>query len=279
MPIIELNPDTRIEVTVTPEVVQVVEVGIQGPTGPMPDMSNYPTKADLAAAHVTPGFSSILSITSNGDGSITVQANSASFYTDVNKTSLVDINLPQAVLVLVDLDTNFIVGDRDTASFVVLNDEALIDYSRYLPYAECFRSGTNVHQQISPLLSHGEVESHHQRISETDRYARAYGLDVLTIDVNRKMRLNSGRVWSNNIPFNIVASSASTRVFHCYKDGAGVYTSSSALDAALDNNQYNGPTGLVVMTPLYWKVVYIFRGIESPDHLYYVSSEAEYQTR
>lgn len=217
------------------------------------------------------------SITSNGNGTVTVAANTASFYADANKTTLQTFTIAGGVVSLTDQKANYIVADHNSNIFVALTDPALVDYVRYLPYAEVYRNGNNVHVQISPIFGNGEIEANHDRISKTNRYARETGLDAISVNEYLEITISGGVVWVINKPYTIPASSTSSRGFFEYHN-AGIWSSTSALNPKINNSQYDNGTNLVTLTDGYWNINYIYRGIEDQDHVYVVLSSGEYAT-
>ncbi|MDO8241286.1 MAG: hypothetical protein Q7T51_04895 [Candidatus Moranbacteria bacterium] len=223
-------------------------------------------------------------ITSNSSpnaGTINVPANSATFYTDENRDDFMHVDLAAApILTLVDDVQNFIVADRDTETFVVTTDEDVIDYVRYLPYAEAFkRSGSNaIHTQLAPMFGNGELEAHHERVSRTDRYARESGLDEINGDSSLNLTVNAGYVWSVNTRYYIVPVTSETRQFRCYHNSSGDWVISSVKGPKIDNTQYDDGYGLVEANDDRYLINYIYRGVENEDHVYTVYGNQEFGT-
>lgn len=100
---------------------------------------------------IGPGIDNEYWITSNGDGTCFISANTASFLNDA-KTYISGITITQNTgLSLVDLSTNYIAADRDTGTWISTTSRSNIDFVRYLPYAEIYRSGNNLHIQMNML--------------------------------------------------------------------------------------------------------------------------------
>lgn len=216
-------------------------------------------------------------ITSNGDGTVNVPDNTASFYVDNGRIQNFAIT-GSSSLSLVDKEANYIVADHNTNSFVVLLDDTLIDYVRYLPYAEIYRSGNNAHVQIANLKGNGEIESLHNRIAMTDRYARESGLDTITVSTSLQVSVSAGVAWAVNTRFPIPPSGTSTRLFENFHDGTGAWTISSSLDPKINNTQYDSGLGMTDLTDGYYTINYIYRGVEhfADDHMYIVYSNQQY---
>lgn len=223
------------------------------------------------------GIWSAGTVTPNGDGTVTVAGNTASFYSDANKTTVQTFTITGGVVSLTDQRANYIVADHNTNTFVAITDSSLIDYVRYLPYAEVYRNGNNVHVQISPILGNGEIEAGHDRIAKTNRYARESGLDSISVNEYLEITISGGVVWVINKPYTIPGSSTSSRGFFEYHN-AGVWNSTTALNPKINNSQYDNGTNLAALTDGYWNINYIYRGVEDQDHVYIVLSSNEYAT-
>jgi len=237
-------------------------------------------EAQLPAYQYLPthaGIDTTGTVVSNGDGTVNVSANTASFLNNA-KTRISRVSIAaDPALALVDDSANFIAADRDTGTWVAFTSISSIDYIRYIPYAEVFRSGTNVHVQIAPLKGYGEVESSYERTEKTERYARESGLDPITVNASLEVTIPGGTVWSVNTPYVIPSSSATSREFFNYHV-AGVWTRVSHLNPLIDNLQYDNGTDLVAATPGKYLINYIYRGVEGQDHVYIVLGNAEYDS-
>jgi hypothetical protein len=224
------------------------------------------------------GFETTPTVTSNGNGTAAITAADVSFYTDLTKREVTTLAVgPTASVALTDLVTNYVVADRDTLTYVSLSAFTDVDYDRYVPLCEIYRSGNNLHTQMIQLDGRRMPENEHKRTIHTDRYARESGLDGMAVDSSLKLTSNVGVVYAALNEYSIPAISPASRGFHSYHV-SGVWTTSSALDKALNNTQYDNGTDLVTLTDTYWTINWIFRGIELQDHWYYVLGNAEYAT-
>ena len=183
--------------------------------------------------------------TNVGDGTMAISGVVADFY-DNNKESISPVYITAtAGLALTDQVTNYIAADRDTASWVALTDKSLIDYVRYLPYAESFRSGNNTHIQPIAIRGYGEVEANYDRISSVQRYSRESGLDAIAVDSSLNLIINGGYVWAVNTRLAIADVTAATRQFENFKVGASWITRSHTTPE-INNQVYNDTAGITL---------------------------------
>ena len=226
---------------------------------------------------VNTGFDFDYIVTSNGDGTCTVPANSASFLNDA-KTSISRINIAlNSSLSLIDLDINYILADRDTGTWITTNDHSIIHNLRYLLYAECYRSGNNLHIQMLPIYGYEQDAKNYARIAHTNRYGRESGLDIIAVDSSLNITSNGGIVYSIVYENTISPISVATRQFFNYHVG-GVWTVTSHTSPVINNTQYDDGTNLVTLTDTYWTINYLWKGIELQDHCYTILGNEEFAT-
>ena len=214
-------------------------------------------------------------ITSNGDGTITVNELDVCFYTDILDLEITRITVNQSIVSLTDTSINFIVADQNTQTFVSLLSEDDIDFKRYIPVAEVYRSGTNIHSQRITLYANKSQEARWYRNFSTNRYARENGLDSITVNSSLEITISGGDVFAVDTHYSIPTSSTLSRGFFNYHV-AGVWTQTSALNPKINNTQYDDGTGLQTLTDNYYTINYIYRGIEDADHVYTALGNAEF---
>ena len=224
------------------------------------------------------GFSTDCALVSVGGGSVSAPTSTATFWTDSTRTYLRNVLLASTTISLTDGVTNYIVGDYNTNSFVALTDSSLIDYIRYIPYAESYRSGSNVHIQCGELYSREEVAEQHKRQLATNRYAIESGLNSITVGQSGTTTIAGGVIWAGPERFTLITSGTSTRIFFNYHS-AGVWTSTSALNRALNLTDYDNGTNLASTTDGNYGITYIYRGVENVDHAYQLLGNADYSSQ
>lgn len=224
------------------------------------------------------GFISDCALTSAGGGAVSAPTSTAVFFTDSTRTYTNTVTLASTTITLTDLSANYIVGDYVNRNFTALTDPTLIDYVRYIPYAESYRSGSNTHIQCSELYANEEISKQHDRQLNTNRYAIQSGLNAITLGTSGTTTIAGGVIWSGSEKFTLPTSGTSTRDFYAYHVG-GVWTSASALDKPIDFVNYDNGTALASITPAYYGITYIYRGVETPDHAYYQQGNADYPTQ
>jgi len=231
------------------------------------------------------GIEEETAIVDNGDGTITVPANSGDFLVNPGPSAGIQHLVIDAGtgLTLTDDVTNYVVANYNAGSpvFEVITAAALIDYVTYVPYAEVFkRAGSNgLHIQLSPIKGHGEVEASHNRVAKTERYARESGLESIAVDGSLNLTLDGGVIWAVNTPYTISPVTASTRQFQlAHVAGVWTVTPGSHTTPVINNTQYDDGTSLQTLTDTYWTINYVFRGIEDDDHVYTILSDQQYAT-
>jgi hypothetical protein len=102
------------------------------------------------------------------------------------------------------------------------------------------------------------------------------GLSVA--DTTLAIGLAGGGAWSNSRRYIIPNISTATRQFECVVD-SGVWSYSSHTTPVLNTTYYNDvDNGLVALSSNKYGVTYVYRGIESEDHLYTVLGTQQYDS-
>jgi hypothetical protein len=129
------------------------------------------------------GFETIPTITSNGNGTVTVTAAEVTFYTDAAKSNVQTRTVNETICTLLNDQTTYIVADRTTLEYAVLSTMADIDYERYIPLADLYKrtGSTAVHTQPNQLDGRILAEKVYKRLIATARYARETGLDGIAM--------------------------------------------------------------------------------------------------
>ena len=178
--------------------------------------------------------------------------------------------------------TGYVCADRDTQTWVILNDITTIDYLRYVPYFIVFKRGgsNSLHHQVIAIEAHGEIESHHERVLRCARYDREPGaLESVSVDTSLNITGTGGGIWTVNNRYQILPITTASRQFKCYQTTIGTWVISSNTNPVLNNTQWNElGVGLDTMTDTYWSNAFIYRGIEDQDHMYYVYGTSQYAT-
>lgn len=223
-----------------------------------------------------------------GTGTYTADANECWFYDDATKDSMTLHTIPASGTftpidpVTGDSAVTYCCADRDTDTWVELSYLPTKTDVRYeVAFEVIKRSGsTNLHHQELFKLSHGELEMIYDCEVDTGKYRVApSALRGLAVDTSLKITLGGGNVWTaGRIKNTLLAVTPATRMFKC-SQVSGTWTQSSATDPTLDNTHYNNTgSGLVTMTDTYWAECWIYRGVESQDHMYGVYGIQEYAT-
>jgi hypothetical protein len=214
-------------------------------------------------------------------GKVQIAAVSAWFYDDATLDALAMHEIAASgFLTLTDDVENFICASRDTDAWVVLTTKPAAPYLTHIPYVMMYKvAGSDYpHSQLVDIQAHGEVETHHERVWNTDKYEREPGaLENLAVaDTTLALTLAGGVVYPVNRKYTITAVTPATRQFECEVTG-GVWSYSSHTAPVLVNTSYNDATaGLVPLTDDYYGIMYVYRGIEEQDHLYTVYSPEQF---
>lgn len=213
------------------------------------------------------------------DGTLILADNKCNFPIVIEgETVAKTFDVTGGIVTLVDLHSNYIVVDHDTNTFVSLQDPDLIDYVRYIPYAECYRSGVNVHIQTAPLLAINAVDKGFERKSRTDRYVRQSGLTLLAVDNQLNITLDAGVVWTINKKYNLLPITTATDGFFCHHDNSVWHNQRLSGGPKVNNIQYDNSINLIDLTDNFWNITYLFRGIEDQDHCYLVLEDEEFSS-
>lgn len=226
------------------------------------------------------GIDDYVVITQPGSGQITVPEARVSFYETSAKLKIKQYTVAETTLTVTEATHQWVVADRNSFTWVLLSDDTLIDYDRYIPLANVFRNtGSNsVHVQIDKLQGEGNEESMYDRLIHTTRYARASGGTSPAIDSSLKLTNSGLNVYAANHLYTIPAITTASRGFHLSKSG-GVWSASSTVNRSTDNTHYQDPNGSEqTLTDTYYTIAYYFRGIEDDDHWYEQMSCAQYAT-
>jgi hypothetical protein len=202
-----------------------------------------------------------------GTGTFTVASGEAWFFTDSTRETLALHTITASgTMTPTDDQTGYVCADRDTDTWVILSTIADIDYLRYVPYFIVFkRAGSNnLHTEVISLKAHGEVESNYHRTLHTNKYGRESGLDAIAVDGTLNLTCNAGIVWAVTTPYDILAVTTATRQFECERDG----TVTSHTSPIIRNDVYDDGTGFQALTTGEFVINWIWRGIESQDHVY-----------
>lgn len=193
-------------------------------------------------------------------------------------TNLQTMLIAAQSLTLSDGYANYIVADRSNTNYAVMTDVELIDYNRYFPYANVYKSSNHAHIQTAPVFANKQDNLLFNRFFDTERYSRESGLDVIAVDGSLNITINSGKVWAMFTEYDIAAVTPTTRQFFWYHVG-GVWTqAASHTTPVLDNTQYDDGNDLQTLTTAQFGITYLYRGIENEDHLYTILGSQSYGT-
>jgi hypothetical protein len=255
-------------------------IGTAASTNFAPVYHNH--QAGLERDEITNLFPAI----TEGTGSFTVASGNVWFFDEEDQDSMTLHTIAASGTLTPTNDvTGYVCADRDTDTWVILNDQTAIDYLRYIPYFVVFKrtGSSNLHTQVIAIPAHGETEAHHRRILACERYARESGYDQISVDGSGNVTSNGGVMWSSNVRYvpgsaevgssPVGAITSATRQFFCYHSG-GVWAFSSQLGPTLNNTQYDDGTNLQTLSSSQWVINYVYRGVEDQDHSYVVLSNA-----
>lgn len=219
--------------------------------------------------------------TNNGDGTITVQENTFMLYDNANGTGY-----PKPYLIsggtfsFTDNVYNYIVADYNSGTPImyVITDVTLINETTIVPVFSVLRRGTILCLTNWNTLGNAKIDKLHQSIVKTQRYRRESGLSISipSTGTPRRVSLTSGTVWIGDIDISmesVISGDVGVTMFEYYKTG-GVWGYSSA--SQLNNTYYQGTTDRVSLTANRYAVAFVYRGVESNKHLYFVYGTGDY---
>ena len=191
---------------------------------------------------VHPGIDCPYLITSNGNGTVSIPANKASFLNDA-QTSVTRYPIAlNAALALTDLSVNYIVVDRNTLTWTVLLSLDAIDFIRYLPYGEIYRNGNDLHIQHYFLNGYKHVATHFDRIVKTQKYVRESGVNTISVNSSLNIACNGGKIWCAFTDYIISDITPATRQFECVLVGLE-WLIVSHTNPKIDTNCFNNSVG------------------------------------
>ena len=220
-------------------------------------------------------ITNLLPAITEGTGTFTVATGQVWMFDDVDMDVMsLHTIAASGTLTPADDTTTYVCADANTNQWVLLTALTSIDYIRYVPYFIVFKraGSTSLHTQIIALVSHGEIESSHQRILSCQRYARESGYEQISVDGSLNLTTDAGVIWSVNTRYSPGPISAATRQFPCYRSGGVWIVGTTHTVPVVDNLYYDNGTDKVALGSGQWVINYIYRGIEDQDHMYTVLS-------
>lgn len=221
-------------------------------------------------------------ITDNGDGTIDIGEGYCWLYSDTNyNTKLTRFYMASVTGFSLNEGENFVHAFYNAGSPIYQNTsvKSLIDSGYRAPLVSIFKRGIDLHDITWDSVASGFANKIFRTLSITNRFTRLEGLG-LTADASRVVTIEQGvvsQVLTIDIPLSTMNSSVNDWTF-LYRDGGNnwVYDETTT---TYNNTQYN-PTGggLTALLPGRWTVNWIFRGIESESHGYYVLGTENYLT-
>jgi len=216
-------------------------------------------------------------LTKNPDGSIDVGDGVANLFQtndftgDMKQYGLIGLDDQ----VLTDLDTNYVVADYNSGSpiFRVTLNVLEINESDVIPVYTIYRSGTTLEVLEWGQVGTGLVNKLHARLVKTDRFAHESGV-ALGEAATRYITTTNGVIWVGGNRTLIPATNSSTDQCEFWYHVSGVWTKSD--ETTYNNSQYDDGTDLQTLSGPGYGVVFVYQGVESDPHVYYVLGSESY---
>lgn len=221
-------------------------------------------------------ISVIPTYTDNLDGTITVHAGQCFIYDNDHMFGLPRrFIIPEKILTLTNQANNYIQVNYNSGS---PQYECVIskttNESNIIPFYVIYKNGTELHYFGWDALGEGLPGKLHQRIVETNVFARASGLGLGEAPT-RLITIESGIGWQGAVKMSFNAFNSSTDALYFYYWNGSAWVEDKT-KTQYNNTQYQGPTGLVSALPNKLLINFIFRGLETTAHSYFILGTKEY---
>lgn len=221
-------------------------------------------------------------ITDNGDGTINLSSclafvypGSTSFPSKIGAYTIPAIT-NQA---FTDQTQNYLYIDYNSGSpiYKVTTNVALIDFASAIPVITIYRDGTELHFLSWSTQADNMIGKSMMRIVRTNRFGYESGL-ILSETGTRNIAVTAGKVWYGFTTVSLDAFTSVTDSLYFYKHVGGVWTVDKTT-TQYNNTQYDNGTDLVtLLNNNRYTINWIYRGIESTKHCYYVLGNTEYSS-
>ena len=216
--------------------------------------------------------------TNNGNGSITLEDCTFNFYDNEDGMGLpFPMLVSGATVSFTDQVYNYVVASYNGGSPVlsVTTDVSIINETTVLPVLSVLRRGTLLCTTFWDALGSAKLDKLHQSIVKTQRYRRESGLNI-SVEPTRRIKITNGIVWIGAVKVSlneVFQGDIATTTRFIYKTG-GVWTES--FTSQFDSTLYQGTTDLQTLTNNMYCVVFVYRGVETQNHIYYVYGTGDY---
>lgn len=218
------------------------------------------------------------SFTDNGDGTFIIPTKRYSIYNNPEGSGYaLEYTVAGATFTPPNNAYSYVVANYNSGTPILqlITDVSSINETTILPVMSVYRDGIRLHTTPWDTLGNAKVDKIHQSIVKTQRYRRESGIAISVVATN-KISLTSGVIWIGGVK----------RIIDQYTQGdaggttlaltkvAGVWT--STVTTAFDTTLYQNGANVATLTNNRYCVLFVFRGVETNKHIYYVYGTGDY---
>jgi len=236
---------------------------------------HIPDMQGKSAGLITPG----VSVTDNGDGSITVSAGTAVLFQNENYAGKpAKYSFSGATFTLSNNTVNYIIVNYNSGSPILqsITDVDLINESSTIPVRTIYRNGTDLYGIDWDSLADGMSNKLHMRFVKTERFGWESGVGI-SESTGRVVNTTAGKVWYGAVRTDILEHSSDTNEWSFWYHSAGVWTEDKTT-TTYNNTQYDDGTNLVTASNNNYLVNWVYRCSCNPAKGAYVLGNQQYSS-
>lgn len=218
------------------------------------------------------------SFTDNGDGTITIPTKRYAIYTNsLGSGYAFEYTVAGNTFTPPDNASSYIVVNYNSGNPILqlITDVSLIKEFNIIPVMSLHRDGIRLHTTPWDSLGNAKVDKIHRSIVKCQRYRRESGVAISVVATN-KISLTSGIIWIGGveIPISQYTQGDAGGTTLALTKVAGVWT--STVTTSFDTTIYQNGANVGTLTNNRYCVVFVFRGVETNKHIYYVYGTGDY---
>lgn len=230
-----------------------------------------------AGLYLFKGMTAPPSYTDNGNGTITIAAETCSLYNNVEYLGIPRLyEVAGGTFTPTDNAISYLAVNHNAGVpiFQIVSDVSLFATGTYVPVFTIFRNGIYLHITNWDSLANGLPEKIFFAAARTLRYLREYGLELSEAGT-RSVVIAAGKVYiALSVPITLAAVTSAADNAFFWKHVAGVWTQS--VITTYNNTEYDNGTNSVTLTNNRYAINWIYRGVEDQKHIYIVLGQGDY---
>lgn len=214
----------------------------------------------------------------NGNGTVTIGAKTYKLYDNVDGEGYsLEYLIAGNTFTPTDNAYSYIVANYNAGTPVlqITTDVSVINETTIIPVLSVYRDGNRLHTTPWGTIGNAKVDKLHQSIVKTQRYRRESGLAISVVATN-KLSLTAGVMWIGAVrrPISQYTQGDIGGVTLALTKVAGVWTATAV--ASFDTTLYQNGANVATLTNNRYCVLFVFRGVETNKHIYYVYGTGDY---